>query len=486
MKPERQAADKVLLAVFEGRVVARALQDRRGRLQFSYEEAWRSFDGAFPLSLSLPLASRTHPHDAIESFFAGLLPDREEILTSWARRFETSRNPFALLGHVGEDCPGAFQFVRQNRLGVRKAEQTLDVQWLTESNIGERIRVLHTDPSAWRAPGDTGQFSLGGAQAKTSLLFHEGRWGIPSGRTPTTHILKPPIPGLDGHVENEHICLELARALGLPVASSQVARFDGETVIVVERFDRAITSRMADAAAAGAASWAATAAGAAAEKSPTGAIRAPGAAARAAEASARAHSLRELAARRPILRLHQEDLCQALAVPPRHKYQNEGGPGPREIVDLLRTNSSQPESDVWTFVDALAFNWLIGGTDAHAKNYSVLHGGGGRVRLAPFYDMASVLPYEALASRDVRLSMRLGGTYRLAEIDAGAWHRLAGEIAVDADELLARVATMTRALPEKLAEAIAAARAGGIDHPILERLLSVLPERANHCLRWFE
>jgi serine/threonine-protein kinase HipA len=151
----------------------------------------------------------------------------------------------------------------------------------------------------------------------------------------------------------------------------------------------------------------------------------------------------------------------------------------------LRTHSSQPENDAWTFVDALVFNWLIGGADAHAKNYSVLHGAGGRVRLAPLYDLASVLPYDALATRDVRLSMGIGGTYRLAEIQASAWQRLAAEIAVSADDLTRRIVTMAQALPEKLAIVVAQSRLEGIDHPILERLLTVLTDRADQCQRSF-
>ena len=143
--------------------------------------------------------------------------------------------------------------------------------------------------------------------------------GGPSGRVPTTHIFKPPAAFFDGNAENEHFSLELARALGLPVVDSRIMHFQDEIAIVVERYDRLRT-----------------------------------------EAGIR--------------RVHQEDICQALAILPTHKYQNEGGPGIDDIVQLLRTHSGEPREDVHTFIDSVAFNWLIVGTDAHAKNYALLIG----------------------------------------------------------------------------------------------------------------
>ncbi len=482
------AADRVLVVALNGQPVGRVAMDRHGRLRFTYEESWRSFDGAFPLSLSMPLAAAEHGHAVVDAYLAGLLPDREQILDSWARRFQASRNPFALLSHVGEDCAGAFQFLRPERLDeIQKQPASLSqVRWLTEDEIGERLKTLRSDPAAWRCESDTGQFSLGGAQAKTSLLLDQGRWGVPEGRIPTTHILKPSIPGFDGHEFNEHVCLELARALGLPVADSEVRRFGAETAVVLKRFDRATTSDLAAGAAAAAAGLAAAAAASAASREPAATARMATAAANAAEAAARADSLGKLAATTPILRLHQEDLCQALGVAPRQKYQSEGGPGPREVVDMLRTHSSDPEADVWTFVDALSFNWLIGGTDAHAKNFAILHGGGGRVRLAPLYDLGSILPYDDRVTDRLKLSMKVGGTYRLREVDLREWRRAANELGLRPEEALGRIAAMCTALPGKLDEVIAAVRAHGIEHPILERMAERLSDRARGCSRSLE
>jgi len=415
-----------LVAVLNGYEIGRVHRERRGRLSFAYADAWRAARGAYPLSLSMPLAATEHGHRPVEAFLWGLLPDSEAVLDRWARRFQVSaRNPFALLSHVGEDCAGAVQFVRPDRLDAVMGEGAAAVEWLDEAAVAERLRTLRADHAAWRIPSDTGQFSLAGAQPKTALLCENGRWGVPSGRTPTTHILKPPTGEFDGHAENEHLCLRLAAALGLIVARSEVRRFGDEVAIVIERYDR--------------------------QRSDTG-----------------------------ILRVHQEDICQALAVLPTRKYENEGGPGARAAVELLRSASGRPQEDVQRFVDALAFNWLIAGTDAHAKNYSLLIGAEGRVRLAPLYDIASILPYGFNLQR-VRLAMKIGGEYRLRDVGPQQWRRLATGLKLNADDLFGRVRAITTMLPDHLADIRRTAEADGLDHPLTGRLADALVERAKLC-----
>ena len=156
-----------------------------------------------------------------------------------------------------------------------------DVTWLSDEQVAERLRELKQDSTAWLGQTFTGQFSLAGAQAKTALLYRDGRWGVPSGSIPTSHILKPAVTGLDDHDLNEHLCLDAARRAGLTVARTRIAQFAEQAAIVVTRYDR-----------------------------------------RTVEDEVR--------------RMHQEDLCQALGLPPSRKYQNEGGPGSKEIVALLR------------------------------------------------------------------------------------------------------------------------------------------------------
>lgn len=417
-----------LVALLEGKEVGRVHNDRRGRLTFTYDDAWRNSVDAYPLSLSMPRPAKEHGRGVVEPFLWGLLPDNEQILSRWAAKFHVSpRNVFALISNVGEDCAGAVQFVMPERLDAIRSGKDDKIEWLDETEIAKRLKTLREDHAAWRLPRDTGQFSLAGAQPKTALLMQNGRWGIPSGRIPTTHILKPPTGHFDGHAENEHICLMLARGFGFPAAQSRVMRFGEEVAIVIERYDRQQKGN-------------------------------------------------------DIVRVHQEDVCQALGISPTKKYQNEGGPSALDILDLLRTYSTDREADVRTFVSALGFNWLIGGSDAHAKNYSLLIGSQ-TVRLAPLYDVASILPYEDVDFRKIKLAMKIGGEYKLGEIGLRQWHKFAREARLDAEQLLDPLMAMAKQLPDQVDAARARARKEGLDAPILDRLVEQLAGRAAECQR---
>jgi serine/threonine-protein kinase HipA len=458
-----------LVAIHDGGAVAAVLHERAGRASLRYDETWRRSEHALALSLSLPLTAASHGPSAVEPWLWGLLPDNPLVLERWGKDFHvSSRNAFRLLEHVGEDCSGAFQLVRGER--AREWERVGgDVAWLTPKQIEARLRDVRADPSRTRTAADAGQFSLAGAQPKIALYRDGERWGVPSGRTPTTHVLKPRTGDLEGLVENEHYCLSLAAAVGLPVARSEVCRFGKETCIVSTRFDRAWTATLATRAAATAAEESASAA--------------PGSAARAARAAAQASALAELARSRPIVRLHQEDLCQALAVHPTRKYQNEGGPGAKAIVSLLFTAGSAAREDVRTFVDALAFAWITAGTDAHAKNFAMLHAARGSVRLAPLYDLASALPYPHLDPRRLKLAMSIGGEYRMEYVHARHFEKLE----VDAGPLREPLVARARALAERV-EALAPAvatevRRAGVRHPILAKLSSAIQARAAACVR---
>jgi serine/threonine-protein kinase HipA len=181
-----------------------------------------------------------------------------------------------------------------------------------------------------------------------------------------------------------------------------------------------------------------------------------------------------------IIRVHQEDVCQALGIMPTKKYQNEGGPSAFDIVQLLRTYSTDREADLETFIDALGFNWIIAGTDAHAKNYSLLLSGR-RIRLAPLYDVASILPYDDFDFQKMKLAMKVGGEYKLSLIGLRQWQKFARQMRIDTDALVERLAAMAERLPDEVNAARAGARSEGLDAPIIERLAKELIERANAC-----
>ena len=398
--------DESLAVLLDGRIVGSLRRNRPDRMTFRYEPAWQGFAKAMPLSLSLPLAVAEHEGPAVGSFIRGLLPA------------VPAGDPFALIAQVGEDCAGAVQVVAPARAQAMLAGPPAEVAWLTDGEVGERLQALKRDPTAGRLPKDIGQFSLAGAGAKTALFLQRDRWGVPSGRLPTTHILKPQGNASEGQAENEHFCLTLARALRFPAAASSIRRFGEETALVVERYDRVAQ--------------------------PDG----------------------------DVVRVHQEDMYQALG----------SDPAPADIVKLLRQQSSRPQDDVETFVDSLVFNWLIGGTDADARNYSLLHGAGGKLRLAPLYDLSSALPYDRLDERKLEMRMEIGGERHLAGIGRRQWQRAESELGLESGQLQRRARARAQAMIWELPALTDRIHAGGLRHPVIARLSRVLKARATRCL----
>jgi len=420
-----------LLVVMEGSIVGTVVRLKGGRLRFDYADHDRDMAGATPLSLSMPTQIRSHPDSAITPWLWGLLPDNDLVLARWGREFHVSAStPFSLLSTpIGEDCAGAVQFALPDQVD-RVLARSGNVTWLTEDDVAERLRELRRDSTAWLGTSVTGQFSLAGAQAKTALLFQDGRWGVPAGSTPTTHILKPAVAGFDDHDLNEHLCLDAARRAGLLAVRTRVTRFGDESAVVVDRYDR--QERNSE-----------------------------------------------------ILRVHQEDLCQALGVAPSAKYQNEGGPGPADIAKLLRDVMPPRIADdaVRRFADALIWNWLIAGTDAHAKNYSLLLSQD-QVRLAPLYDVASALPY-GTHEKKLRLAMKIGGDYGVFPA-RNTWPGASRDLGLDADVLLARVLELGALAPDAFADAASQPDIVALERPMPGRLVDLVAERSTRCMRLIE
>lgn len=318
----------------------------------------------------------------------GLLPDNAIILDAWGRRYQVSaNNPFGLLAAVGEDCPGAIQLIEPGT-DLTKRE---GVKWISDKDLAERIRILRADPGAARTIDDKGRVSLPGAQTKTALYRTGERWGVPNGRTPTTHILKPEPTAYPGLASNEHFTLLLLRELGLSSPDSQVLNSEGIPVFVTRRYDRVIAT--------------------------DGMVR----------------------------RIHQEDMCQAMGLPPSKKYQSEGGPGIPDIMEVLQF-SENSEEDRDRFMRAQALNFVVANSDAHAKNYSIVYAPGGRYRLAPLYDVACL----GLFHRDpspIELAMTIGGERRLQRILPRHWTKLANLSGYDEDRAVAHVRDLLARIP---------------------------------------
>ena len=402
-----------------------------GSLRFDYGDDYRAQPRATPLSTSMPRVLPSHGGGTITPWLWGLLPDSEAVLARWGRAFQVSlASPFGLLASpVGEDCAGAVRFTAADPAD-RSIERAGSVDWLTEDEVAERLRELRRDSTAWLGPATTGRFSLAGAQAKTALLVRDGRWGAPSGSTPTSHILKPAIAGFDEHDLNEHLCLDAARRAGLLAARTHVARFADQTAIVVERYDRRPT--------------------------PDG-----------------------------VARVHQEDVCQALGLHPARKYQADGGPGPVAVADLFRRSMSPAAADdaVGRFADALIWNWVVAGTDAHAKNYSLLLAGG-EVRLAPLYDIASALPYGE-SEHALRFAMKLGRDHKVTTY-RNPWPGVARDLGLRERELVERARHLSMAAADAFSASAGTADIAALGSGLPARMVDLVAGRAMRCLRALE
>lgn len=428
-----RALPRELLVLLQGRIAGVLRRgDGAGTHVFAYDASWRDDPEAFPLSLSLPMASPVHDGQAVTWYLRGLLPDSETRLNAIAHEYGIAADdPYALLTHIGEDCPGAVQFARPERLADLIGAGPGPVEWLSDNDVAQLLRELVAE----NAPGSptirTGRFSLPGALAKVALRWDNTahRWGRPSGRAATTHILKPPLRGVRHHAENEHLCLQLARHVGCPAANSAILRIEDQIAIAVERYDRKWRDGV-------------------------------------------------------VVRLHQEDLSQALGVNPRLKYRTEGAPGILDIATLLRDQSARGLEDVYRFLRAIALNWVIAGTDAHPRNYSLLLAARGDVGLAPLYDLASelLLPTR-IPVLDLRLAMSVGGHTRVGAIKRSAWEAQAKELRLNPDRVLAEVHDLLRRMAGAAPAIAREAASAGVDERFSARFVARVRARATACAR---
>lgn len=352
------------------RLVGQLVREPSGGISFAYARDWLEWEHRMPVSLSLPLQENRYSGAPVMAVFDNLLPDSDLIRRRVAERVGAEGvDAFSLLSQIGRDCIGALQFLPDGQEPQPMSELTGEP--VDEAQVGAILSDLDLAPLGIRRENDF-RISVAGAQEKTALLRQDDQWIEPTGTTPTTHIIKPQIGrlpnGMDlsDSVENEYLCLKLMEAFGLRVANVEMAQFGEKKALVVERFDRRWTSDGR------------------------------------------------------LIRLPQEDCCQALSVVPTQKYQNEGGPGISDIMELF-LGSDDPNKDRYDFFKANVLFWLLGATDGHGKNFSVSLLPGGRFRMTPLYDVLTVQPTvdaRQIERKYFKLAMNFGNSnhYKVANI----------------------------------------------------------------------
>lgn len=383
--------------------------------RFRYFDDWLVDGQARPISLSLPFLPGNAPYQGqvVTDYFDNLLPDNDAIRRRLARRHQAAGiDAFNLLAKLGRDCAGAIQLLPEGEAPADVYE--IRGTPLSTARIAQRLRNITSAGALGQGDHDEDlRLSIAGAQEKTALLRHGGRWLLPQGSTPTTHIFKLPL-GLVGHmqadmrtsVENEWLCSRIVDAYGIPIAACEIGRFEDQKALVVERFDRA---RSADG------SW--------------------------------------------IIRLPQEDMCQATGTSPLRKYQADGGPGIARIMELL-LGSDHAGSDRKTFFKTQIVFWVLAATDGHGKNFSIAHLPGGRYRATPIYDVLSAHPVigtgkNRISPRKARLAMAVRGTsnyYLMEKIQRRHWIAQAQQVGLGAraaEQAIAEIIEATEGVIEK-------------------------------------
>lgn len=417
------------LAVFlDGTRIGTLRQGGGGNVTFSYVPGYWGTRGATPLSLSLPLVVPNHKSRPTRTFLQGLLPDSAARLEELGRQFGVSpRNPFALLAHMGKDAAGAVQILPEGEASADAAVRRGDVSAIDDDQLAAVVADVIANRAEWgRRHNADVRWSLAGAQPKIALFRAEtGEWGVPNDSTPTTHILKPAVPPYSDHDINEFMTMAAARDLGLDVAEDFVLTTSrGDRALVSVRYDR----RQVDGR------W---------------------------------------------VRLHQEDLCQALAIPPDKKYQSDGGPGIATIGQLFATipQARDVRANSERFFDAVVFNAAALGTDAHAKNYSLLLNGD-RATLAPLYDLGSHAPYPTPQGREPKLAMSVEGEYRASGVTAGLLVRAGRRLGIDEGRAFDRVTEITTGIVDAYRRAADLARVSLGNHEFIDVMVESISEYA--------
>ncbi|MFC3723106.1 type II toxin-antitoxin system HipA family toxin [Neoaquamicrobium sediminum] len=369
----RRRTYEPLRVYLNNRLVGFFSKETSGALEFQYDQSWLDWEHTLPISLSLPLRETPFRGKPVIAVFDNLLPDSDALRRRVAEKVGArGTDAYSMLAAIGHDCVGALQFIPADDEAI-DATGTIKGEAVDDAAIDRLLRGLAQAPLGLSRDDDF-RISIAGAQQKTALLYLDGKWIKPHGATPTTHIFKTQIGtlpnGIDlsSSIENEFYCLKFLEAFGLPVNKAEIRTFGKTKTLIIERFDRRWTSDGR------------------------------------------------------LLRLPQEDCCQALSVPPTLKYQSDGGPGMVAILDLLKGGDS-PAEDQSAFIKAQILFWLLGATDGHAKNFSIFLGSGGTYQMTPLYDVLTAQPSldsHQIQRKQMKLAMSVGDSrhYRIDQVHA--------------------------------------------------------------------
>ena len=344
--------------------------------RFRYSEEYLRSTTAAGLSISLPLQDQPYSVSQTSNFFEGLLPEgfTRRSVAQWMHVDEGDY--LSILHGLGRECLGA--------ISVTEAGEEVSASY--ERITEQQVRELAAEGAMKTAELVTrSHLSLTGASGKVGLYYaaKEDTWYLPGGTAPSTHIVKQSHVRLDSLVTNEQLSLMTARRCGITIPNSFIINTgsgeEDEVLFATERFDRVFPAD---------------------PKSISG-MPCP-------------------------LRLHQEDFAQALGIPASDKYERKQNHYMKAMFDLLRQYSSDPVTDQIRLWDIIVFDYLIGNTDAHIKNFSLLYGPDmKRVHLAPAYDIVSTAIYEQ-STRD--MAFRIGGAQTIDEITAESFRAAAREV----------------------------------------------------------
>lgn len=398
-----------LNVLWNHRLVGTLMPAQEGYVIFQYADTWLSAE-ARPVSLSLPCQAEPFEPFVSTAYFGGMLPEgdvREEVAAHYGMY---DSDTYALLKRLGRDCAGALQIVPPLLLEETSDQSYRDITPILEDLLSHRDELL-TEPNLFLETG--ARLSLAGSQSKLPVVFKEGRFFLPPANTPTTHIIKPQGIRFRFLVENEDFCTQLACKIGLDAARTEIVEISGQRVLCSSRFDRRLRQGQ-------------------------------------------------------VTRVHQEDFCQALGIPSERKYQEDGGPGFMDCRTIIERHAFRNKrQDIDVLADAALFNFIIGNTDAHGKNFAFFHFYDGTYAMTPLYDLVCTSVY----GLDGRFAMTIR-----------TWEQLAEELGMEFSQLAERKKNLSEQVESMFSILLMEHRKSypaGTLHDRLEKLIPANLERLN-------